>query len=269
MSRSYENILNQVSQLVDKNVGEIVLSGINLGTYRDNGLSFGDLIGAILNRAKQTLLRISSIEPYSLDETFFSTLTHPNLSPHIHLALQGTSNEVLKQMKRRYTLEEFYHMVRLFYEANPDFSISTDIITGFPTENETMFLKGMDYIRKCGFSKLHVFPYSPREYTVAKERYRDQDLPVLEKKRRTRQLRYLSKELENAYSKRLLSKRKQQRFILETLQNPQREENGDYKYYKGTSEYYVKGVMRLPSSQKVTLGERVMGRLVSVNPTVF
>ncbi len=277
VSRAYEDILNQVSHLVDKNVGEIVISGINLGTYSQKNIRFGDLIKTILNRSKKTLIRISSIEPNSIDETFLSLLDHPNLSPHIHLPLQGTCNDILKQMNRRYTLHDFYTLLKHFYKANRYFAVSTDIITGFPTETEAAFEKGLDFIRKCRFSKLHVFPYSPRGYTVSARKY--SDLPKQEKKKRVRTLLDLSKRLEKNYLKKMMGKK--QRFILEkkVLPSSFNTEKKDrflrkvlsknYQYYQGTSEYYIKGTFAISKEETVFLGQSLVGKFCQLMPSLF
>ena len=280
VSRSYGDILNQVSHLVDKNVGEIVISGINLGTYSQKELRFGDLIKAILNRSKKTLIRISSIEPNSIDETFLSLLKHPNLSPHIHLPLQGTCDDVLKEMNRRYTLDDFYTLLKYFYKANRYFAVSTDIIAGFPTETEAVFEKGLNFIKKCRFSKLHVFPYSPRDYTVSSKKYTD--ISKQEKKKRVKTLLELSKRLEKNYLKKMMHKK--QRFILEkrispSLFNTENTKKKDrflkkilsrnYQYYQGTSEYYIKGTFAISQEETVFLGQSLLGKFSRLRPSLF
>ena len=239
VSRSYQDILDQVSSLVKKGVGEIVISGINLGVYKDENISLGDLLGAILNRCGKTMVRISSIEPHCLDDAFFKILTHSNLAPHIHLPLQATQDSILKKMKRRYSLKEYFEIVNRFYDANKDFALSTDVIVGYPGENEEMFEEGINFIKKCGFNKLHVFPYSPRSHA---DSFTEVDTPMLVKKKRSKRLMALSDELELMQQKKMMGKH--QRFVLEKLS-----ENTDVQkqkvFFKGTSEYYIKGLFAL------------------------
>ena len=255
VSRDLADILTQVKKINDHDVKEIVLSGINIGTYRDRKTrtTFGGLIQQILKILNpQTKIRISSIEPQSIKEDFLETLSHSQLTPHIHLALQGSSDHILKAMNRQYTLEKFWQLLQQFYSANSHFAISTDIITGYPQETSRDFEQGNDFIRKCGFNKLHVFPFSKRPLTAAMNLV--ETISIAEKKKRVQTLIQLSRELEKKQVQQL--KKIPQRFILEEkISQPKvlmckinpkiiaQYPLADFDYYKGTSDYYLKGVL--------------------------
>ena len=156
VSRDKKDILQQVQQIINADGKEIVLTGINIGIYRDREtrFTFGKLVEEILilMLGKNIKLRISSIEPFSIGQDFFDLLKNTklmkHLTPHIHIALQGTTDHVLKEMNRRYSTEEFYQLLQAFYSANPLFAISTDIITAHPSESKEDFQKRFRVYKK-------------------------------------------------------------------------------------------------------------------------
>ncbi|MBQ7039565.1 MAG: radical SAM protein, partial [Clostridia bacterium] len=113
-------------------------------------------------------LRLYSIEPVAITEEFLKRCKAlPSFCPHFHLSLQSGCDKILDAMNRRYTTEEYFKKVKLIREFFPDAGITTDIIAGFPGETESDFEETLAFAEKCGFSKIHAFPYSPREGTKA------------------------------------------------------------------------------------------------------
>ena len=282
VSRELNDILTQVKKINDSGVKEIVLSGINIGTYRDaqTRTTFGGLMQKMMKILNpETKIRISSIEPQSIKEDFLEVLSHPQMTPHIHLALQGSSDHILKSMNRQYTLEEFWDLLQRFYLANPHFAISTDIITGYPGETEEDFEKGNEFIKACEFNKLHVFPFSKRPLTSAMDL--EETVSIPEKKRRVKVLMDISKELEYQQKQKLLDI--SQRFILEEKVSSASFSDANYSfrfdktimeqyplsefdYHKGTSDYYLKG-MFISEKEKYQRGDAPVVKIFNNSET--
>lgn len=275
VSRSYVNILDHVNRLRLAGAKEIVLSGINIGKYYDDKVKVGFslLLRDILHclEGYDIRVKISSVEPFSLDENFFSCISHPNIAPHIHLPLQGLSDKILHQMNRRYCLIDFQKIVNRIYDIRPDFSIATDVIVGYPGETEEVYEQGKRFLWKCGISKIHVFPFSPRPFTKDSpiqenrddpiQENRDDDLPVKVKKYRSQDLRNFSKKIENRFIKSVANR--EQKMILE---NPIRNKSKvqekellkkvltigrDKLWYSGTTEYNLKGIVSMENRLKI------------------
>jgi threonylcarbamoyladenosine tRNA methylthiotransferase MtaB len=155
----------------------------------------------ILDQAKDLeRLRISSIEVTELDEHLISLMKSTDrIARHLHIPLQAGSDEILKAMGRPYTTDEYYEKIEWIREQMPGISVSCDLITGFPGETDELFEETMAFIRKCRFSFLHVFPYSPRANTRAAAMKNQIDPRI--KKERTARAMALSNELAGEYRK--------------------------------------------------------------------
>ena len=127
---------------------------------------------------------------------------NPKFSHHLHLPLQAGSDYVLKRMNRHYNREEFRKLIENVKNAIPGVAISTDIIVGFPGETEEMFAESLDYIRSLGFSRVHVFPYSPREGTPAASM--PDQIPDNIKKERVHRLQQVAEEMTRAFHEQYL-----------------------------------------------------------------
>ena len=148
---------------------EIVLTGIETAAY---GLDIGSDLATLVEKvAKNPLvqrIRLGSLEPTVLKEAFVKRLANiPKFMPHFHLSLQSGSDSVLARMKRKYNTKMFYEKLGLLRKYFPDCEITTDIIVGFPGETEQEFNETLEYIEKCRFLYIHIFPYSDRKGTVA------------------------------------------------------------------------------------------------------
>ena len=205
-SKDLDTVVREVTTLVNKGFKEIVLTGIHTGHYGvDLDTSFSDLLKALIKIEGLKRLRISSIEVTELNSDVLDVIKNSNIIvDHLHIPLQAGSDKVLKLMNRKYDLKYFEDKLKEIREIRPDISISTDIIVGFPKENEEDFLETIENARKFGFSKIHVFPYSDRLGTVASTM--DGHIDGNIKKDRARRLLLVSKKLEKEYANKFIGK---------------------------------------------------------------
>lgn len=202
-SRPADEVVAEAAALARAGVREIVLTGINLGSYDDGGLDLADLCRRLLDETADLhgpgeipcRFRIGSIEPMDVSMDFIGLLAEAEgrLCRHLHLPLQSGSSKVLREMARPYDAEEYRQLVDYLRAMVPEMALTTDIIVGFPGETEEDFADTCDLARHAAFSKIHVFPYSRREGTPAAERA-DQ-VPSAVKAARAAHLRSLSDEL--------------------------------------------------------------------------
>ena len=161
----------QTGQLAAEGYQEVVITGIEIASWGqdlDGEKSLMDLLEAVSAAAGEMRLRLGSLEPRTITEDFCRRAAKlTNLCPHFHLSLQSGCDETLRRMNRRYDTERFYKSVTLLREFFPGVAITTDLITGFPGETEEEFQKTLDFIRRCEFAQIHVFPYSVRPGTRA------------------------------------------------------------------------------------------------------
>lgn len=207
-SRAREEILCEVKALVDNGYQEIVLTGIDSASYglEFDHYRFDDLLEDILKNDQLHRLRISSIEASNITERFISILKNNHvIAPHLHIPLQSGSDTVLQRMNRKYKTDEFYQKINLIKKEIPDIALACDVIVGFPGETEQEFNETYEFIKKCGFAFLHVFPYSIREHTLAST-MKDQ-VPDALKKARVKKLIALNEELSSAYRNRFIGKK--------------------------------------------------------------
>lgn len=192
-----ERVTEQSISCVESGHKEIVLTGINLGCYgAELGLTVSDAVKACA-KSGAPRIRLSSLEPECLtDEEIAKLKSVPQLCPHFHLSLQSGSDSVLKRMSRRYDTAQYEHITDKLRTEFPNCSITTDIIVGFPGETDEEFAESIEFIKKIGFSKIHVFPYSIREGTVAAEMR--QVNPTV-RSRRVKALTAIAEGLESAF----------------------------------------------------------------------
>jgi threonylcarbamoyladenosine tRNA methylthiotransferase MtaB len=188
-SRTAEAVLGEIARRVAQGHREVVLTGINLGCYRDRAAGYD--LPRLVREAGETpgleRLRLSSIEINHVNEALIHALRDtPAVSRHLHVPLQSGDDAVLRAMGRRYTVATY---LRRLAPLQEEFNLTSDVIVGFPTEDDRAFAATLDTVRAAGLTKVHVFPYSPRPGTVTA-----QDNPVLsqEKKERSARLRAAS-----------------------------------------------------------------------------
>lgn len=169
-SRHPEKVVEQATQLVNSGYKEIVLTGIHTGGY---GQDLKNYNLAQLLRDLDTIeglerIRISSIEASQLTDEVIDVIGNSNkVVRHLHIPLQSGSDDVLKRMRRKYTMAHFSERLTKLHQALPDLAVTSDVIVGFPGESEDEFQETYDFIVNHHFSELHVFPYSPRIGTPA------------------------------------------------------------------------------------------------------
>ncbi|MNM73149.1 Threonylcarbamoyladenosine tRNA methylthiotransferase MtaB [compost metagenome] len=169
-SRDPKNVVNQARQLVAAGYKEIVLTGIHTGGYGDDldNYRLADLLWDLDKIEGLGRIRISSIEASQIDDRVLEVLkASSKMCRHFHIPLQAGSNEVLKRMRRKYTIEEFEEKIKKIRDFMPDVGITTDLIVGFPGETDELYREGYEAIKRIGFSEMHVFPYSKRTGTPA------------------------------------------------------------------------------------------------------
>ena len=190
-SRRAGAVLDEIARRVGQGHREVVLTGINLGCYRDRaaGYDLPRLVRAAGATPGLERLRLSSIEINHVSDALISALREtPTVSPHLHVPLQSGDDEVLRAMGRRYTVATF---LRRLVPLRGEFNLTSDVIVGFPTEDERAFANTLRTARDAGLTKIHAFPYSPRPGTATA---RDDPVPAAVKKERGERLRAASHE---------------------------------------------------------------------------
>jgi threonylcarbamoyladenosine tRNA methylthiotransferase MtaB len=163
-----EAIIGRAEQAVADGYREVVLTGVDLGSYgRDRRESFSDLVTRMLDRIAPARLRLSSINANDFTPALVDLAQHPRFCRHLHIPLQSGSDRVLKRMGRLYRRREYLQLVASLRQRVPDLAITTDVIVGFPEEAEPDFVDTQTVARDAGFSGMHVFRYSPRAGTAA------------------------------------------------------------------------------------------------------
>jgi threonylcarbamoyladenosine tRNA methylthiotransferase MtaB len=196
-----ETVLHEIRRLSESGFREIVLSGINLGTYgRDLSprVEFESLLRRILNETPVERLRISSIEPLDVTQDLIDLFASTDrIAQHFHMPLQSASNRVLAAMHRWYRAEHYARRVELIHERLPHAAIGADVITGFPGESEEDHAATMNFIESLPFTYLHVFSFSKRPGTQAATLANEVPGHII--KRRARQLRALAEKKSAAF----------------------------------------------------------------------
>src|SRR6201996_8862953 len=192
-SRPASAILAEVRRRVAQGQPEMVLTGISVGDYRDpeRGLELGELMVEVARVPGVERVRLSSVEVIHVKDSLLEALaTEPKVCPHLHVPMQSGDDDVLRAMGRHYTAAEYLaHIdrVRAAAAARGPINVTTDVIVGFPTEDEAAFERTLAAVDAAGITRVHVFPYSPRPGTVAAAL--GDRVPAAEKKRRSQVLR--------------------------------------------------------------------------------
>jgi threonylcarbamoyladenosine tRNA methylthiotransferase MtaB len=164
-----DDVVAQVRRLTKNGYREVVLTGVDITSYRAGETRLGALVKRILREVPELgRLRLSSIDSVEADADLFDVLAEePRLMPHLHLSLQAGDDLILKRMKRRHSRSDAIAFCERVGRLRPDVAFGADIIAGFPTETEDMFIRSLDLVDECGLTQLHVFPFSPRPGTPA------------------------------------------------------------------------------------------------------
>ena len=199
-SKKYEDVIKEVTNLVDNGYKEVVLTGIHTGRY---GIDLEDMdLEKLLCRLVRIpglyRIRLSSIEINEITDGIMDLIKSSKvIARHFHVPIQSGSNKILKLMNRKYDLEFFKEKIKEIRELDKDISITTDLIVGFPGETDEDFRETLETLKEVGFTKIHTFPYSAREETPA-SCMKEQVNGVI-KKNRVRQVLEVSNETERKY----------------------------------------------------------------------
>lgn len=166
-SKGFDLVLAEIKNLVECGVKEIVLSGTRLGSYNDNGKSLKDLVKEVIKIPGDFRLRYSSIEIWELDEELIELSTHKKVCKYFHIPLQSGSDKILRLMKRPYTKKYFEDKIKMIRKLIPNIGIYSDVIVGFPGEDDYDYLETEKFVKDLSLSGLHVFSFSKRPNTEA------------------------------------------------------------------------------------------------------
>jgi len=202
-SRVYEDIIRESVDLVAAGHQEIVVTGINVGTYEFEEKSIHDVLNGLSRIDGLQRIRISSIEPTTISSDIIKMMhNHPKLCPYLHIPLQAGSDDVLSLMNRKYTMKEFRDFVNFAYDSVDDICIGTDIIVGFPGETKEHFDQTVANLMTLPIHYFHVFSYSERQYARSKKM--DLQVPASEIQRRSKILRDLSQKKRKQFYERFI-----------------------------------------------------------------
>ena len=208
-SRKPESIISEITKIAEKDIKEVVITGIHIASY---GKDFKeeykliDLLEEINKIDGIERIRLGSIEPLLITDEFVERLKKlDKICHHFHLSLQSGCNETLKRMNRRYTTEQFITIVNRLRKAYSDVILTTDIIVGFPEESEEEFNKTYEFLEQIKFYKMHVFKYSPRKGTIAAKNKNQIDGNI--KEERSKKLIELSDKNEKEYNESYIGKK--------------------------------------------------------------
>jgi threonylcarbamoyladenosine tRNA methylthiotransferase MtaB len=245
-SRPATAVVEDVRELEAAGYREAVLSGVHLGSY---GHDFGDrrglfrLVRRLLAETSIQRLRLSSLEPWDLDEDFFDLFSDPRLLPHLHLPLQSGCDQTLRRMARRTTRAEFASLLEAARQRDPDMAISSDVIVGFPGETEEEFSRSLSFVEAMDFSRLHIFRYSPRQGTRAAGMPHQVPGPVAAT--RSRRMHELGAAQEAAFASRFVGR------TVAVLWEAA-EDFGDTRRWSGLTDHYVRVTTEAPAGSELT-----------------
>lgn len=202
VSREPKKIIQQINQKVEAGAKEVVITGVNIGQHQD----LTELLEQILAQTEIRRVRLSSIDPEYVykHQQFFKLFKNSRMCQHLHLSLQSGSDTVLKRMNRKYLTQEYLEITKKYYQTYPNFGFTTDVIVGFPGETEKEFKQTCEFVKACGFFKIHIFRYSPRPETPAASMPDQVDEKI--KHQRAQELEKINQELKKDFQEKMLDK---------------------------------------------------------------
>jgi len=228
-------LITQINNHVSAGYKEIVLTGTQLGSYGFDlpDIDLRQLIKHILSDTDLIRLRISSLQAQEIDSSLLELWSNERLCPHFHLALQSGSDDILKNMRRRYTTQQYVETVEMIRATVPDVSITTDVIVGFPGESDSNFIETYNLCEQIMFSKIHVFPYSIRPGTSASH-YKNQTSNKNKSDRVKKLIRLSDKDSIN-FKNQFIGKTRS--VLWESLRDTNDEKSN---YWRGLTDNYIK-----------------------------
>lgn len=239
-SRQMENILEEAQMLVQAGAKELILTGVNIGTYKYQDQTVLHVIDQLAQISGLERIRISSIEPTTIPTELFTWMNdsqHP-LVPYLHIPLQSGSNKILKDMKRRYDRQEFIDFIQMANESVHDLCLGTDIMVGFPGETDQDFEDSKNLFLDNPFAYSHVFSYSQRDKTPAAKSAEQVHGATI--KERSAELRRLSDRQQKAFAA------KHQGKVMPVLF--EKEKDG---YFPGYTENYIRVMVPKTSEENL------------------
>jgi tRNA-2-methylthio-N6-dimethylallyladenosine synthase len=207
-SRKAEDIINEVRNLVNQGYKEIMLLGQNVNSYGkdlENGMSFPQLLRKLNELDGDFVIRFMSSHPKDASTELLDAIFEcEKVAKHLHLPVQSGSNEILSKMNRRYTAEKYLEIVDYLRERDPEFSLTTDLIVGFPNESDEDFNATLELIKRVKYDNIYSFIYSKRTGTKAAEI--EDKIPDDTKSRRMRKLLEVQREITTEHYKRFIGK---------------------------------------------------------------
>ena len=201
-SRRAADVLSDVARRARQGHREVVLTGINLGCFRDRaaGMRLPDLLARAAGVDGIDRVRLSSIEVNHVSGALLGAMAHPGVARHLHVPMQSGDDGVLAAMRRRYTATAFLRAMGRARERVPGVNLTTDVIVGHPAEDDAAFERTLAAVRAAGFTRVHVFPYSPRPGTADEA---SDPVPAAVKAERSRRLRELGERQARAHRRAL------------------------------------------------------------------
>ena len=197
VSRPYEEIIDEVNQLVAMGVKEVTLLGQNVNSYglkTTGGVSFAKLLELIAAKTDLKRLRFTTSHPKDVEDDLIDQYANnPILAPQFHLPVQSGNNRILDLMRRQYTVEHYMSIVERLKKRVPQISLSSDIIVGFPTETDQEFEDTLSLMKQVEYDQVYSFVYSPRPYTSAIKL--TDDVPRRVKQERLKKLQGIDKDI--------------------------------------------------------------------------
>ncbi|MFQ5628642.1 MAG: tRNA (N(6)-L-threonylcarbamoyladenosine(37)-C(2))-methylthiotransferase MtaB [bacterium] len=204
-SRAFWDIQREAMQLIDAGHKELVLTGVNIGIYQFEEKSFLDVLNMLLKIPGLERLRISSVEPTTIPEKVLDLMADSEkLCPHLHIPVQSGSDRVLEQMRRLYSRTEFLKFIERAEKKVPDILIGTDLMVGFPNEDDHDFEESCDLLDSSPLAYAHVFTFSERSGTAA-NRFSGKVDPIV-KKARSKRMHRISEQNRDNFYKRFIGK---------------------------------------------------------------
>ena len=228
--RDWNNLVDEVRELAFSGFKEIVLSGVNIGTFDINGNNIVQVVDLINEFAGIERIRISSIEPTTIPDEILQRMADPehSLAPFLHIPLQSGSDDILSAMRRLYKTSDWSEYIKRVYKSVPDICIGTDVMVGFPGETEAHFIETKKFLADLPLAYFHVFNFSERKGTQAVKL--DNKVSYAERSRRSEILREMSKRKRIAFNHRFLGQQMPVLF----------EEIRDDGSYAGYTENYIR-----------------------------
>ena len=196
-SRPVDQVVADVQALADGGYREVVVTGVQISEYDDEGKRLYDLVAAVLERTDVERLRLTSIAPWKFDERLLDLWSDRRMCRHIHMSLQSGSTDTLRRMRRPYSAAAYAGLAATLREAIPGLALTTDVIVGFPGETEDEFTESLDFVEEMAFARPHIFTYSSRPGTHAATL--GDSVPPAEKKRRVHAMRAVGAQSERTF----------------------------------------------------------------------